>query len=213
MFILPRIIYVALALVLLSGGVHSSQRQPATAVPLAVKRSPQESELIGLNLGGTPECEGIEILGVPFKSALVYGRLADLTKVLGDVAVNKSLTLKCSPRCVCGLLGKDCLISGASRGAIVGTPMAPPPGTVMVVFDDHGVRPKPTKTEPHSGVDSMMRLYEGAKKNDQCKAELCSSTAGEMSLSMTCGDVKLKLSSSGKGSASITSGPVTLTIP
>lgn len=207
MFFLHRGVYVVLALVLLSNGVLSNYAPPIVAAE--VKGSPQSDELIGLKLGGTPQCGGVEILGIQFKSALVYGRSADLTKLLVDVAENKSMALKCTPPCDCLLVGPNCLISRASRSAILGTLPPPPPGTVIVVFNGDG-DPGPPRSEE---VDSMMRIYESAKKKDQCEAELCASTKGEMSVTLSCGDVKLKLSSSGKASASITKGNLTVTIP
>lgn len=209
MFSLHGIVRVAAVFVFLSATLFSIQPRPVTAEE-PLKSAPQSDELIGLKLGGTQQCGAVVILGVQFKGALVYGRRADLTEFLGDVADNTSLVMRCTPPCDCLLVGRNCLAKRASAEAISSRLPPPPPGTVMVIFDHDG---EPPPRGGSKGGDSIIRTYENAKKNSQCKAELCASTDGEMSVSASCGDVKLKLSSSGKASASVTSGNVTMTIP
>jgi len=210
MYSLHTIVRVTAAFVLLLATLFSSQPRPVSA-EVSLQPVLQSEELIGLKLGGTKRCGAVVIWGVQFKGALVYGRRADLTKLLGDVADNASLVMKCTPPCDCELVGRHCLSSLASAEAINGAALPPPPpGTVMVIFDHDGE--PPSGNDPNGG-DSMIRLYDNAKKDSQCKTELCASSDGEMSVSASCGDVKLKLSSSGKASASIKSGNVTITVP
>jgi len=168
----------------------------------------QPNDLVGIRLGGSELCK-LEILGMPDMSARVYGHKADVIKLLDKVEYGES-GIKCVGPCRCTLkspsLIGQCMFDGAQKVATTGdgTPPPPPPGTIVLIIDDGNNRP--------SG-ESFLTSYRNLKAKSKCTAELCANTKGEVSLGFTCGDIKLKVSSSGNVSMSLTSGNVSVTVP
>lgn len=212
MLSLKHVISISLVLAFFVGGRPQLPSQHNSIANTAATAA-QTDQWLGVTLGGTPQCQALDILGVKVNKARLLGRTADLSKVLETMASpTNSLAVKCAPVCDCALEGPSCLVSlasGVSTGDLGGPP--PPSGTILLIIDDRGSPPGKKRSRAKS--DPLIKLYDKARTDSQCKTELCVNTAGELSVSATCGDIKLKVSSSGKVTTSITRGNLTLNIP
>jgi hypothetical protein len=166
----------------------------------------QPDDLVGIRLGGSDLCT-LEILGVLTPSARIYGHKPDVVKLLDGAQFGKS-GVKCVGPCPCLLATHtgECMFNRAQKVATTGSGAPPPPpsGTILLIIDEPNT--------PNNG-NSLLTRYKNSKTDSGCTVELCANSKGEASLSFKCGDINLKVSSSGKMSMSITSGNLTVTLP